>query len=287
MHVDGRKLCFMVALVALFAAPARFFSQDAPENMAFIAAGDFWMGRTHYFLVDAIGWFERDRQDDIPAHKVFVDPFYIDKYEVSNQDYEKFAAATNRARPWHWVGGKIPKNEEKVAVYNVTWFDADAYCKWAGKRLPSEAEWEKAARGGLDRAKYPWGDTGLGAGGYGAPDVAVDSNRGTQANANYPFGAVAVGSFPANGYGLFDMAGNVWEWTNDWYERNYYTLTPRKNPAGPTDGRYKVIRGGAWADDDERNLMNSFRNYTDPDLKAASIGFRCAKSVPVSSTGGQ
>ncbi len=278
MNMVARIFVIGLALAALVVVPARdFLAQDTTPNMAQVPSGDFWMGRTHYFLVDAIGWFERDRQDDTPAHKIFTDAFFIDKYEVTNEDYEKFATATNRAKPWHWVAGKIPKGEERVPVYNVTWFDADAYCKWAGKRLPTEAEWEKAARGGPDRAKYPWGDAGIGAVGYGAPDAAVESNRATQANANYPFGAVAVGSFPPNGYGLYDMAGNVWEWTNDWYERNYYTLTPRRNPAGPASGKYKVIRGGGWVDDDERNLMNSFRNYTDPDLKAASIGFRCAK----------
>lgn len=263
-------------LLALAAVPS--FAQDPPQNMSLVPAGDYWMGRTQFFLVDAIGWFERDRQDDTPAHKVDVDGFYIDKYEVTNQDYEKFANATNRKKPWHWAGGNIPKGEERVPVYNVTWFDADSYCKSVGKRLPTEAEWEKAARGGLDRKKYPWGDSGLGNGGYGAPDAGAESNRGTMANANYPFGAVNVGSFQPNGYGLFDMAGNVWEWTSDWYDRNYYSITPRKNPAGPAEGHYKVIRGGGWVDDDDRNLMNSFRNYTDPDLKAESIGFRCAKS---------
>ncbi len=253
---------------------------DVPKDMSLVPAGDFWMGRTHFFLVDAIGWYERDRQDDTPSHKIDVDPFFMDKYEVTNEDYAKFADATKHAKPWHWKDGKIPAGEERVPVYNVTWFDADAYCKWTGKRLPTEAEWEKAARGGLDRQKFPWGDTALGLGGYEAADAGITAGKPSgQAHSNYPFGATKAGSFPPNGYGLFDMAGNVWEWTNDWYERNYYTITPRKNPAGPEKGVYKVIRGGAWADDDERNLMNSFRNYTDPDIKAASIGFRCAKSA--------
>jgi len=281
-----RKFLVLITLLTFLVIPSRYFGQDVPQNMSLVPAGDFWMGRTQYFLVDAIGWFERDRQDDTPAHKTYLDPFYIDKYEVTNQEYEKFANETKHAKPWHWAGGNIPKAEERVPVYNVTWLDADNYCKWAGKRLPSEAEWEKAARGGLDRKKFPWGDAGIGAGGYGAPDVTEGSRAG-MAHANYPFGAIAVGSFPPNGYGLFDMAGNVWEWTNDWYERNYYSLTPRKNPQGPSEGRYKVIRGGGWSDDDERNLMNSFRNYTDPDLKAASIGFRCAKSAPAPNSNGQ
>src|SRR5262249_52813622 len=156
MQEFSRNILRALAIVALFLVPSQVYAQDARPNMAPVPTGDFWMGRTHYFLVDAIGWFERDRQDDTPAHKIFVDSFFMDKYEVTNQDYEKFATATNRAKPWHWVGGKIPKGEERVPVYNVTWFDADAYCKSVGKRLPTEAEWEKAARGGLDRAKYPW-----------------------------------------------------------------------------------------------------------------------------------
>jgi len=273
-----------VLLFVACAGPIIGQSVDVPRNMALVSGGDFWMGRTHFFLVDAIGWYERDRQDDTPSHKVQVDPFFIDKYEVTNEEYAKFAEATRRPKPWHWRGGNIPKGEERVPVYNVTWFDADAYCKADGKRLPTEAEWEKAARGGLDRNRFPWGDVALGMGGYEAADAGMASKTGNQAHTNYPFGAIAVGSYSANGYGLFDMAGNVWEWTNDWYERNYYSLTPRKNPAGPENGRYKVIRGGGWSDDDERNLMNNFRNYTDPDMKAASIGFRCAKSAPITTS---
>jgi formylglycine-generating enzyme required for sulfatase activity len=254
------------------------FLQSLPDNMALIPAGDFWMGRTHFFLVDAIGWFERDRQDDIPSHRVFVDAFYLDKYEVTNEDYARFLEATKRAKPWHWVGGKIPKDQEKFPVYNIAWNDADRYCQWSGKRLPTEAEWEKAARGGLDRQKFPWGDVAMGMGGYEAADAGIAAKTGNQAHTNYPFGATAVGKYPPNGYGLFDMAGNVWEWCSDWYERNYYSISPRTNPTGPQTGKYRIIRGGAWSDDDDRNLMNSFRNYTDPDQRASSIGFRCAKS---------
>jgi len=273
------SLLSALCLLSIFAA-VPFLAQDVPPNMALVPAGEFWMGRTHFFLVDAIGWYERDRQDDTPSHKIAVDAFYMDKYEVTNEEYARFADATKRAKPWHWAGGKIPQGQERYPIYNVTWFDADAYCKSVGKRLPSEAEWEKAARGGLDRAKFPWGETALGMGGYEAAEAGTANKSGNQAHTNYPFGPTTVGSLPPNGLGLFDIAGNVWEWTNDWYERSYYSVSPTKNPSGPPTGTYKVMRGGSWADDDERNLMNSFRNYTDPDQKASSIGFRCAKSVP-------
>src|ERR1044071_2866955 len=102
MNGFARSFFITCTLFALVGIPALFLAQDAAANMAKVPAGDFWMGRTQYFLVDAIGWFERDRQDDTPAHKVFVDSFFMDKYEVTNQDYEKFATATNRAKPWHW-----------------------------------------------------------------------------------------------------------------------------------------------------------------------------------------
>lgn len=270
----------MLAVVSCALATSMVLSQgQAPPDTVLVPNGEFWMGRTHFFLVDAIGWYERDRQDDIPAHKVEVAAFYIDKNEVTNQDYARFAQATQRATPWHWVGGKVPANEERHPVTNVSWFDADAYCTWAGKRLPTEAEWEKAARGGLDREKFPWGQITLGMAGYEAADAGIASKSGKQAHTNYPFGAAPVGQYPPNGYGLFDMAGNVWEWCQDWYERNYYSISPLRNPKGADEGRYKVMRGGGWADDDERNLMNSFRNYADPNQKASTIGFRCARSA--------
>jgi formylglycine-generating enzyme len=253
--------------------------QQAPAgDMAPIPAGEFWMGRVHYFLIDEVGWLERDRRDDLPAHKVYVDAFTMDKYEVTNQDFARFAEATGASRRWYWPGGKVAKGEERFPVSDVTWSQADAYCKSAGKRLPTEAEWERAARGGLDRKKFSWGDGGLGLSG-------ADSDTGTSAEATNtkrahvgsPFGPANVGSYPPNGYGLYDMTGNVWEWVSDWYDRDYYTVTPDRNPLGPAKGIYKVIRGGGWSDDDDRNLMNHYRNFADPSKGASTIGFRCAK----------
>ena len=230
--------------------------------MAAIPAGEFWMGRTFHLNVEQATIFERDRRDDMPAHKVYVDAFYMDKYEVTNEEYVKFAEAAGKTKLWYWPGGKPAKGEERQPVHDVTWEDANAYCKSADKRLPTEAEWERAARGGLDRQRFPWGN----------------EQGGKRAHVGYPWGAAAVGSFPPNAYGLYDMAGNVWEWTNDWYERDYYTVTPYQNPQGVPAGLYKVIRGGGWTDGGGQVIMNHFRNYADPETRTPIIGFRCAKS---------
>ena len=251
---------------------------EAPPGMAFVPAGEFWMGRVHFFLVDAIGWFERDRQDNTPAHRVHLDAFFIDQNEATNEEYAKFVATAGSLKPWQWPKGEIPEGDEKIPVYNVSWEEADAYCAWAGKRLPTEAEWEKAARGGLDRKRFPWGDEGLGLEGYEANDDSIAAKTGNRAHTNYPFGPATVGSYPSNAYGLNDMSGNVWEWVNDWYYRNYYSVSPLENPQGP-QGKYKIIRGGGWSDSDDRNLMNHFRSYADPEVRSTTVGFRCAQSV--------
>jgi len=253
--------------------------QQPPEGMVLIPGGEFWMGRTHYFLIDEVGWLERDRRDDMPAHKTFIDAFYMDKNEVSNEQYARFAQSAGKPAPWYWPGGKVPKGDEKKPVHDVTWFEADAYCKAAGKRLPTEAEWERAVRGGLDRKKFAWGDNAPGLGGND-PDAAPGgpAERTKQAHVGFPFGTAEVGSYPANGFGLFDMVGNVWEWTNDWYDRDYYPVSPDRNPQGPSTGTYKVIRGGGWSDDDERNFMNHYRNFADPSVRTFTVGFRCARA---------
>src|SRR5712691_378187 len=147
------------------------FVPQVPSGMALIPAGEFWMGRTHYFLIDEVGWLERDRRDDTPAHKIRLDAFSMDKYEVTNEEYARFAESAAKPKLWYWPGGKVAKADERLPVHDVTWYEADAYCKSVGKRLPTEAEWERAVRGGLDRQKFAWGDAGVGLGGND-PDAA-------------------------------------------------------------------------------------------------------------------
>lgn len=133
-------------------------SQEPPAGMALVPAGEYWQGRVYRTLIEELDMHARARIDDLPAHVVYLDAFLIDKNEITNTEYQKFAEATGRAKPWQWRRGNIPQGKEKFPVYNVNWEDATAYCAWAGKRLPTESEWEKAARAGTDRLRYPWGD---------------------------------------------------------------------------------------------------------------------------------
>jgi len=266
----------VTAAVAVFLLAASFAAQEVPADMSLIPAGEFWMGRTHMWLLDELSMNLTPRLDDQPAHRVHMDGFLMDKYEVSNEAYSKFTDSTGHRKPFHWIGGKVPQGKENLPVYNVSWDDAVAYCKWAGKLLPTEAQWERAARGGTDFTLYPWGDelsTG-GARGAGARGGPPQARLATYA---LPTGPTKIGSYAPNKFGLFDMTGNVWEWVNDWYNRTYYSVSPDKNPPGPDTGLYKVIRGGSWSDVDERVLGVNFRNFTEPELRTASIGFRCAK----------
>jgi len=268
-----RNLLVFIASLTLFQVhsgtlvsggiPMTAQTPDAPAGMVLIPAGEFWMGRAEFqYLFERNNVIERDRLDDGPAHLVNLNAFYIDTYEVTHEQYARFVEATRTKTPWYWPNGKIPKDYEQLPVYEVDWAEAGAYCSWAGKRLPTEAEWERAARGGQDRKKFVWGD----------------EERTNTAHLNYPWGPVKVGSFPPNGYGLYDVIGNVWEWTSDWYERDYYTVSPDHNPKGPAAGTYRVIRGAGWTDGyDGRNLMVSHRSYADPSTRAFTIGIRCAK----------
>ena len=250
--------------------------------MALVPAGKFWMGRTFSIFLDSGDLLARDKMDDRPANNVYLDAFSIDKYEVTNTDYARFVEATRARPPWHWPQGKIPNGEEKFPVYNVNWFEATDYCKWAGKRLPTEAEWEKAARGGLDRNHYAWGDDTIDK----SNEQALLSPQSALRNSATPVPATLgrprpnpVGSFAPNGYGLYDIIGNVMEWTNDWYDNNYYPFMPKRNPRGPETGRYKSVRGAGFADQGghgEEKLVD-YRNFSDPDTRMTTIGFRCAK----------
>jgi formylglycine-generating enzyme required for sulfatase activity len=271
----------------LLAAPSAQSPGAAPA-MAAIAAGDFWMGRTRLWLMDEIGWQIRDRYDDRPVHRVSLDAFSMDQHEVTSGDYAAFVKATGATAPYHWGAAEPQPAKAGLPVYNVSWHEAAAYCAWRGARLPTEAEWEKAARGGVPDLDYPWGNE------YepeeGAPATPSTTEvtatpalsparpaRAKHAHSESASGPRPVGSFDPNGFGLYDMSGNVWEWVSDWYDLYYYGVSPIQNPRGPEQGRYKVIRGGSWADTDPRLGAVYFRNYTAPDERTPTIGFRCAR----------
>ena len=257
----------LVAIVT-FVVPSFSQSQSLDPSMVSIPAGEFWMGRTHVWLLDELSMNLNLRLDDQPAHLVSLATFDMDPYEVTNDDYRGFVDATGHRRPYHWVDGQVPPERGRFPVYNVSWSDASAYCGWTGKRLPTEAEWERAARGGSEMTMFPWGDDLR-------PRTGGQSR--TLARFGRANGPVEVGSFPPNGFGLYDMTGNVWEWVQDWYQRGYYPISPDDDPAGPETGTYRVMRGGGWSDGDERILALHYRNFTDPEHRTVTIGFRCAR----------
>ncbi len=243
--------------------------KDGAE-MALIPAGNFHMGSND------------GKNDEKPVHMVYLDAFYMDKYEVTNALYKKFVDANPQwsksqiKSKYHdgdylddWNGNSYPADKADHPVGYVSWYAANAYAAWVGKRLPTEAEWEKAARSGLKGKKgekgkkYPWGD------------------KLTNAHANYSdTGTSLVGSFDPNGYGLYDMAGNMWEWCDDWYSKDYYSSSPqRNNPAGPSSGEERVLRGGSWLSTNSLNLRCANRYDSNPSSTYGSVGFRCSASL--------
>jgi formylglycine-generating enzyme required for sulfatase activity len=224
--------------------------------MVLIPAGEFDMG------------CNEGLEDEKPVHKVSLKPFYIDIYEVTNAQYQKFVDETGYKKPAHWTNNTL--NAPNQPVVSVTWYDAVEYCKWAGKRLPTEAEWEKAARGGLIGKFYPWGDK----------ITRDDANYyGVDGKDFWEFTAV-VGSTTPNGYGLYEVAGNPQEWCADFYDANYYSVSPAENPKGPKSGKTYVIRGGAWNEEYRNNkdfgLRVAARRHADPYEATIDTGFRCA-----------
>lgn len=260
------------------------------DGMVFIKGGRFLMG-------DDDGMpFER------PSHFVAVDDFRIDEHEVTVAEFARFVEATQyktdaekfgwsgvfdfESGVWTRVDGADwlhPEGPSSVAnpdepVCQVSWFDAEAYAKWAGKRLPTEAEFEFAARGGLEGRKYAWGDVLK-------PDGRLMANywQGSFPEHNSRddgfLGRAPVKSFPSNGYGLSDMTGNVWEWTSDWFDPEFYAASPERNPRGAATGRERSIRGGSFlcADNFCSNYRVAGRSHSPPDSGLSNLGFRCAK----------
>lgn len=217
-------------------------------------------------------------RDEYPRHEVLLDRFWIDQFEVTNGRYVEFVKSAGHRVPQNptnptrnlWQGDSITESLAERPVINVDWFDADAYCKWAGKRLPTEAEWEKAAKGTSDR-RFPWGNV---------EPTAKHLNynqRWIGEKTLMPVGSYEAGKSP---YGVYDVVGNVWEWVNDWYDARYYEKSPSKNPTGPQEGTKKVIRGAGW-----QNETPTVRIFTrvdsDPTMRNESTGFRCAADVGI------
>ncbi len=236
-----------------------------PAGMVRIPAGSFMMGSND------------GESDEKPVHQVSVDEFYMDKYEMTVAQYQKFLAAnSSQTKPDNW--NEQLQNSNWPVVY-VTWNDAVAYCEWLSRqrgkrvRLPTEAEWEYAARGGLSGKKYPWGDD------ISAAKANYDASGNRQLDwENAKRYLRDVGSYAANNYGLYDTAGNVWEWCSDWYSSDYYQASPSRNPKGPTSGTSRVLRGGSW-DNYPHNLRCAYRNGDEPTFRYNSVGVRCAQDV--------
>jgi|CXWL01.1.fsa_nt_gi iron(II)-dependent oxidoreductase len=242
----------------------RLGAMEVPSGMTLVPAGSFLMGSDP----------RKDRAagpQEQPQHQVYLDTFRIDQFEVSNVAYLRFVLGTGVDWPKFWRENPFPEKAALHPVINVSWYEADAFCRWAGKRLPTEAEWEKAARGGDGRI-FPWGNE---------PAGWIKSNiahPGSKRGFKYPplanINRYDKGTSP---YGVYQMAGNVSEWVSDWFDPEYYRQGHDKNPPGPKNGELKVFRGGSWNEDPEV-ARSAGRNAGPPDRESYLTGFRCAKS---------
>ena len=236
--------------------------------------------------------------DERPTHTVHLAAFALGVHPITNAEYARFVRETGYPAPtiedlplvvraggearehvfrstaaaYIWKGGQPPPARLNHPVTLVRWQDAASYCRWLSQtigrtvRLPTEAEWEKAARGGLSTLRYPWGDD------LGSERANFLSELGQRT----AHGTTPCPSYPPNGYGLFDMAGNVWEWVLDWYDPAYYAVSPEDNPSGPADGQFRILRGGGWLAADHAMLTCSHRHQVPPDTYSYGIGFRVA-----------
>ncbi|MGB7070763.1 MAG: formylglycine-generating enzyme family protein [Pyrinomonadaceae bacterium] len=260
------------------------------EGMVYLPGGEFLMGS------------DDGMPHEGPVHRVTLKPFWIDETEVTVAQFEGFVKSTEyktEAERFGWSGvfdmrtgewtrvdgadwsdpeGNEQKPDRQEPVTQISWADANAFAAWAGKRLPTEAEWEYASRGGLVQKKYAWGDE-LNPGGKPTANWwqghFPDKNTGED---GFP-GRAPVRSFPPNNDGLYDMIGNVWEWTSDWFAHDYYGNSPARDPQGARDGTERVIRGGSWMCSENfcSNYRPSARSASTPDTGLNNLGFRCAR----------
>lgn len=291
-HTSPSRASFGEAGAAVAAKPAAAGSAASTDGMVLIPGGTYQMGTNEGMPYEA------------PRHEVAIDAFYIDAREVTVAEFRRFVEATNyktEAEQYGWSGvfdpqvqgwtrvdganWRHPEGPNSSAAPNepvtqVSWSDATAYAKWAGKRLPTEAEWERAARGGFTGREYAWGDelrpngkpvANWWQGHFPTNNTGEDGFKGR----------APVGSFAPNGYGLHDVAGNVWEWCADWYADDYYQHSPANNPPGPQRGVERVMRGGSWlcAENFCTNYRVAGRSHSTPDTGLNNLGFRCARDA--------
>ncbi|MBT5469528.1 MAG: formylglycine-generating enzyme family protein [Nitrospina sp.] len=260
--------CFFWGTAGSEETDAALAPQQTPSGMVLIPSGEFTRGTdskkaNQVCLKNNDHCKEKWFKDEVPLHPVKLDNYYLDIHEVTQKDYLR-AMAKN---PSEFKGSNLP-------VEKVTWYEAEEYCQKVGKRLPTEVEWEWAARGGK-QTTFAWGNE---AESHRANfcDKSCDKRwKEKQFEDGYGYTA-PVGSFPANDFGLYDMAGNVYEWVMDWYDEDYYEKSPNENPQGPIKGNRKVIRGGSWINYSV-GVRPSDRTDAKPSDKINFVGFRCAR----------
>lgn len=250
-------------------------------DVVHIPAGEFVMGS------------DNARSDERPQHQVYLDAFELDRFEVTNAQYRRFVIATHRAPPRYWSEIDFPSGQARYPVVGVSWDDADAYCAWVNKRLPTEAEWEKACRGAAGRV-YPWGDdwvprranvdvtTRAPQTGDQVWETAWNSLRTSAASP----GLKPVGAFPegASPYGAMDLVGNASEWTADWYNWSDYAAMPSRNPRGLGPPWNRNLRGSAWYDPQgargwAQDLSRCSARNSSHEIADPRVGFRCARAI--------
>jgi formylglycine-generating enzyme len=219
------------------------------------------------------GWFlmgsETGQDNERPVHRVWIDAFELAVCQITNAEYAIFLAETQNRPPLHWGDSDFSHPEQ--AVVGVSWFDAIAYCEWLTKatersyRLPTEAEWERASRGGLEQMLYPWGDE--------APESLPNYSK------RWKSGTEPVGRAEINAYGLCDIGANVHEWCSDWFDAAYYNVSPERNPQGPANGTRRSSRGGSWRHYTKVSRCAA-RSSIPPEFQYADYGFRVASSYP-------
>jgi formylglycine-generating enzyme required for sulfatase activity len=261
------KMIQIIFALLLFSISSPCLAAETTSDMVLIPAGKSQMGSRNSLLeLKPHDLFNTDRHTlgpENPAHEVYLDAYYMDKLEVANEKYKSFVDATGAKTPRGWE--KTSFSGDRQPVVGISWKEAVAYCKWREKRLPTEAEWEKAGRG-KHPVKYPWGNS---------PPDSEKLNYNEEIKKTTPVGSYEKGK---SDFGIYDLSGNVSEWVQDWHYPEYYLFSPKENPQGPEKGQYKVIRGGNW-----RNNVDyvdlTYRNATAPNVRNYTVGFRCAKSV--------